>query len=108
MSELRFPDRIEVEEEGECPNRLPTRRELRRLIRATAGPQLRGRLERALGKAIVTPEILKKLIEIPFGIDHDLPDLEAERDRFWLILFPNYLEGAPAEYLEYLTRCSKY
>jgi len=42
------------------------------------------------------------MVEIPLGSDHDLPDLEAERDRFWLIFFPDYLQGAPSQYLEYL------
>jgi hypothetical protein len=102
MSELRFPDRVEVDETGECPNTLPTRPELHRLIRATIGPQLRDRLERALGKAIITPEVRKKLAEIPLGSEHDLPDVQAERDRFWLIFDPDYLLGMPQEYLDYL------
>jgi hypothetical protein len=104
MRELRFPDCVDIAEDGEIPNTLPTRQDLRRLIRSTIGPQLRDRLERALGKAIATPEVQKRVVEIPLGGDHDLPDLEAERDRFWLIFFPDYLEGAPIEYLEYLAR----
>jgi hypothetical protein len=58
------------------------------VIRSTIGPQIRDRLERNLGKAIVTPEVLKKMVEIPLGSNHDLPDLEAERDRFCLIFNP--------------------
>jgi len=102
MTELRFPDRVDVAEDGEILTALPSRPDLHRLIRATIGPQLRDRLERALGKAIATPEVLKRVVEIPLGSNHDLPNLEAERDRFWLIFFPDYLEGAPREYLEYL------
>ena len=102
MRELRFPDRVDVAEDAEIPNTLPTRSELRRLIRSTIGPQLRDRLERALANAIVTPEVLKRVAEVPLGVDHDLPNLEAERDRFWLKFFPDYLQGAPREYLEYL------
>jgi hypothetical protein len=95
MAELGFPDRVEVDEERKCPTTVPTRPDLHRLIRATIGPQLRGRLERALGRAIVTPEVLTKIVEIPLGGDHDLPDLEAERDRFWIILDHDYLTGMP-------------
>jgi len=50
MRELRFPDRVDVAENAEFLNSLPTRPDLRRLIRATIDPQLRDRLERALGE----------------------------------------------------------
>ena len=108
MAELRFPDRVDVDAERERPNTLPAQPDLHRLIRATIGPRLQDRLERALGKAIVTPEVRKKLVEIPLGADHDLPDIEAERDRFRLIFNPDYLKGGPQEYLDYLNIGYKY
>ena len=102
MNELRLPDRVDFDEQGEYQEALPTEPELHRLIRATVGPQLRDRLERVLGKAIVTSEVRKKMAEIPLGADHNLPDLEAERDRFWRIFNPDYLRYMPQEYFDYL------
>ena len=52
------------------------------------GPHLRDRLERALSKGIMTTEVLRRMSETPLGIDHDFPDLEAERDHFWRVFHP--------------------
>jgi hypothetical protein len=52
------------------------------------GPHLRDRLERALSKGIMTTEVLRRMSETPLGIDHDFPDVEAERDHFWRVFHP--------------------
>lgn len=62
MSELRFPDRIDVDEgdEPSLPLALPGRSELRQLIRQTIGPALRDNLMRALEKEILTPDVVER------------------------------------------------
>lgn len=89
-SELRFPDNVEIDpaDANMGSTRLLTQSELRKHIRNVIGPCLRDRLERALSRSIVTTEVLRKMAETPLGIDHDLPDLEAERERFWRAFRP--------------------
>jgi hypothetical protein len=105
LAELRFRDRIDDDVNGgatdEIANDLPSRRHLRDLIRRAIAPDLRERLEIALTRSIITPEVLKKMAELPLGEDHDFPDIEFERDQFRLLFFPELLGKMPTDHLDY-------
>jgi hypothetical protein len=102
MGELRFSDRVDVDEDTEVAHTvpLPTRSEPQGLIRRVVSPNLWDRLERALGKNLITPEVRQKLALFSLGDDHELPDVELELDRQRRVLDPTYpacREDAPED-----------